>query len=512
MKFGGTSLADASTIEKALDIIRIAATETRVVVVVSAMSGVTNKLLEAAVQSERRELASVAAILEGLRKQHDAAVDGLIHSRGWRKRLHEKVRQLLQEGAHLCRDRGSPLIPQRLDAILSLGERLSAPLVAAALVDRGLESDAVEATQLVITNSVHGAAKPDMNATRRRCKARLRPLLQCGTVPVVTGFIGATPEGVLTTLGRNSSDYSATIMAAALDADEVTIWTDVDGVLSADPRLVPSACSISEISYREAAALARFGAKVLHPKTLCPLKPRCIPLCIRNTFASERPGTKITAAGDGDRNLKALAAIDEIALITVVGTILTSQPDVIRRALATTRAVRGDVMLVSRPASQDDIGLVVSSAAAEQTVASLRTEFSQELAHQELRSISLDPAVALVTVVGQGVHGRSQTISRTFDALSRVRVNILAIAQHSRAENLSLVLWKKDVGTALVAMHQEFQLGTLKSNVLPPRPSSKTTAGSNQFGVDCRLNYRDRGPRTLELAFRESVSLKQKRR
>jgi len=512
MKFGGTSLADASSIEKALDIIRVAARETSVVVVVSAMSGVTNKLLEAAAQSERLERASVAAILEGLRKQHDAAVDGLIHSPAWRKRLHEKVRQFLQEGAHLCRDTGSPLMPQRRDAILSLGERLSAPLVAAALVDRGLESDAVEATQLLITNSVHGAAKPDMDATRRRCKARLRPLLRRGTVPVVTGFIGATPEGVLTTLGRNSSDYSATIMAAALDADEVTIWTDVDGVLSADPRLVPSACSISEISYREAAALARFGAKVLHPKTLCPLKPRSIPLCIRNTFASERPGTKITAAGDGDRNLKALAAIDEIALITVASTNVASRPDIIRRALATTRAVRDDLMLVSRSASPGDIGLVVSSAVAEQTVESLRTEFSQELAHLELNNITLDPAVALVTAVGQSVYGRSQIISRTFAALSRVGVNILAIAQHSRAENLSLIVSKKDVGIALVAMHQEFQLGTLKSNALPPRSPAKTTAGSNQFGLDRRLNYRDRGPRNLEVTFRESVSLMRKLR
>jgi aspartate kinase len=300
-------------------------------------------------------------------------------------------------------------------------------------------------------------------------------------------------------------------MAAALDADEVTIWTDVDGVLSADPRLVPSTCSISEISYREAAALARFGAKVLHPKTICPLKPRSIPLCIRNTFAPERPGTKITGAGDGDRNLKALAAIDEIALITLAGTTVTSRPDIIRRALATTRAVRGDAMLVSGTASQGDISLVVPSAAAEQTVDSLRTEFLQEIARQELKEIALDSAVALVTAVGQGVHGRSQIVSRTFDALSRVGVNILAIAQHFRAENLSLVVSKKGVEAALVAIHQEFQLGTLKSNLLPPRASS-ATAGSNHFGVDCRFNYRDRGPRTLEVTSRENISLMQKLR
>ena len=158
-------------------------------------------------------------------------------------------------------------------------------------------SEAIEATELIQTDSCHGSADPRMNVTGERCKARLRPLLRRGVVPVVTGFIGATAEGVLTTLGRGGSDYSATIVGAALDADEVIIWTDVDGLMTADPRLVPDASTIAEISYREAEEMARLGAKVLHPKTLRPVTQSGIPLWIRNTFAPELAGTKITPSG-----------------------------------------------------------------------------------------------------------------------------------------------------------------------------------------------------------------------
>src|SRR5207249_2049077 len=170
----------------------------------------------------------------------------------------------LCQGTILLRD----LTLRARNAISSLCERLSAPLVAAALVEQGVNSEAIEATDVVVTDSYHGAAEPMMDPTRERCEARLRPLLEQGVVAVVTGFIGATSEGVLTTLGRGGSDYSATILGAALEADEVIIWKEVDGLLTADPRLVPGACTIPEISYREAAELAYFGAKVLHPKTL----------------------------------------------------------------------------------------------------------------------------------------------------------------------------------------------------------------------------------------------------
>jgi aspartate kinase len=299
MKFGGTSVGDASSIEKVVDIIRDAARESDLVVVVSAMSGVTSQLIDAAVQSALGDRLSVAAIFHELRRRHVAVVNALIHSAAERSRIGCEMDRLFQEGEQLCQCtmRMRELTPSTRDSISSLGERLSAPIVAAVLEEHGVASEAIEATELIQTDSCHGAADPHMDVTRQLCQQRLRPLVQTGVVPVVTGFIGATAEGVLTTLGRGGSDCSATILGAALDADEVIIWTDVDGLMTADPRLVPGASTIAEISYREAEEMAHLGAKVLHPKTLRPVTQSGIPLWVRNTFAPERPGTKITPAG-----------------------------------------------------------------------------------------------------------------------------------------------------------------------------------------------------------------------
>ena len=322
MKFGGTSVGDATRIRKVVEIIREAARESEVVVVVSAMSGVTNRLIEAATQAEAGNRDAVDTILEELRDRHNAAVNSLIHSVELRSRISRELRLVFEEGARLCH--GTTMLRELTarvqDSISSLGERLSAPLVAAALAEFRLSSEAVGATQLVVTDTCHGSADPLMDLTRLRCESRLRPILRRGAIPVVTGFIGATKDGVLTTLGRGGSDYSATILGSALDADEVIIWTDVDGLMTADPHLVPGATTIPEISYREAAELAHFGAKVLHPKTLRAVTESAIPLWIRNTFFPERPGTRVTAAGSStDNGVKGLTTISDVALISVGG-------------------------------------------------------------------------------------------------------------------------------------------------------------------------------------------------
>ena len=480
VKFGGTSVADAACIGKAVEIIRNTSRETGVVVVVSAMSGVTNDLIEAATQSEAGERDLVASIFEKLRAQHEAAVSGLIESPAERDRISAKMRECLQEGERLCQ--GTILLRELTlrarDSISSLGERLLAPLVAAALSERGVLSEAIEANELVVTDSCHGAADPRMDLTKERCQQRLRPLLQRGIVPVVTGFIGATEESVLTTLGRGGSDYSATILGAALNADEVIIWTDVDGLMTSDPRLVPGACTIPEISYREAAELAHFGAKVLHPKTLRALMPCGIPLWIRNTFAPERPGTKITPKGPANgAGVTALAAISDAALITVGGPGIVGVPDVLGRTFATTTAIQADVLLISQSSSQNEICLVVSSACAKRTVEALRREFAQDLAHEKMEHVTLDPTVAIIAVVGQNMRGVSGIVSRTFGVLGRENVNIIAIAQGASECNISFVVARREMKAALVAAHREFQLGALNSQVLP-LASGDTRTGS----------------------------------
>jgi bifunctional aspartokinase / homoserine dehydrogenase 1 len=474
IKFGGTSVGDATRIRKVVEIIRDSASDSDLVVVVSAMSGVTNKLIEAAAQSEAGNNATVDGIFEELRSRHDAVAGALIHSIPLRGRIQLSLQQIFQEGERLCQGTAllRELTPRVRDAISSLGERLSAPLVAAALAESGMSSEAVVATELVVTDSCHGAAEPLMDATRQRCEARLRPLLRHGIVPVVTGFIGATADGVLTTLGRGGSDYSATILGVALDADEVIIWTDVDGLMTADPRLVPEAATIPEISYREAAELAHFGAKVLHPKTISAVTAHGIPLWIRNTFSPDLPGTRITPNGSSaDAGVKGLTAITEVVLITVGGPGIVGVPDVLGRTFATTAAVRANVLLITQSSSQNDICLVVASSAAQSTVEALRREFAQDLAHEKVEHITLDPTVAIVTVVGKKMRS-SGAVGRTFSALSRENVNIVAIAQGASECNISFVVPEWDVKAALEATHREFQLGTLDAPALPVKSVS----------------------------------------
>ncbi|HEX4544511.1 MAG TPA: aspartate kinase, partial [Candidatus Acidoferrum sp.] len=416
MKFGGTSVGDASCIARTAKIVAGAAKGSRCVVVVSAMSGVTNRLIEAAKHAQTGNAAEAAGILEVLSKQHEAALTNLISKEAERSHIRQKMQEVFAEGRRLCEGTAllRELTPRTLDAISSLGERLSAPLVAAAIRELGGGSEEVEATELIVTDAFHGGAEPQMELTRAKSQTRLRLPLKKGIVPVVTGFIGATAEGQLTTLGRGGSDYSATILGAALDADEVIIWTDVDGVLTADPRLVPEARTIPVISYREAAELAYFGAKVLHPKTLNPVMQAAIPVWIRNSFAPERLGTKITPEGRSiGGGVKALTAIRDVTLISVGGPAIVGLPDVVGRTFSTTAEVRANVLLISQSSSQNDICFIVSTADAQRTVEALRKEFAQDLAHHKVEHITVDSNIAIVAVVGENMRGTPGIAGKT---------------------------------------------------------------------------------------------------
>ena len=323
MKFGGTSVADAACIRQVVEIVRQAAKKNRVVVVVSAMAGVTNKLVEAAARAEAGDGDSVRAILKTLRAQHFAAADALIPSGPRRQLLAAKLTTAFRRLRTAVRRNRAAAAVDAASARRGVEPRRKIEFADAgggARQKREPAAEAVEATDVVVTNARHGAADPLMDLTRARCEARLRPLLSSEIVPVTTGFIGATEEGVLTILGRGGSDYSATIIGAALDADEVIIWTDVDGVLTADPGHVREARTIPEMSYREASEHAHFGAKVLHPKTLRALAQCTFPVSVRNTFAPTRPGTRITPEGAvKSSGVKAITAITDVSMIKVGG-------------------------------------------------------------------------------------------------------------------------------------------------------------------------------------------------
>jgi bifunctional aspartokinase / homoserine dehydrogenase 1 len=467
MKFGGTSVADAACIRNVVQIVAKAATRNRVVVVVSAMSGVTNKLVEAGVLSEAGDRASASAILDGLRRQHLTTIDVLISPGVRRNTLTGNIVELFDYCDRLCQGTAllGELTPRTRDAIWSLGERLSAPILAASLEESGVASEMVEATDVVVTDSRHGEADPLMDMTRERCETRLRPLLEQNVIPVTTGFIGATAEGVLTTLGRGGSDYSATIIGAALRADEVIIWTDVDGVLTADPSHVRGARTIPEMSYREAAEHAHFGAKVLHPKTLRALMQCKFPLRVRNTFAPGRLGTKITPEGSlKSKGVKAITAMSNVSMITVGGPGIAEVHDVLGRTFARTAAIRTDVMLTSHSSSQNEVCLIVPSAHAQRTAEALREEFARDLPYNKAEHVQVNSNVAIVTLIGQNMRSLSGIVGQTFGALDRNKLNVIASAQGSSDCNISFVVHQKDVKAALSATHREFKLGKVKTS------------------------------------------------
>jgi len=461
MKFGGTSVGDADCVRRAAAIVQSAAAQGAVVVVVSAMSGVTNRLVQAAHDAEAGEQELFSKLVGELRMQHTTALEALVSDPQRRSKIAEVCREILEESDRLLR--GTSLIheltPRALDAISGIGERLSALLVAGAICELGLRSVAVSATEVIVTDPHHGRAEPLMTPTRARAEARLRPLLDQGIVPVVTGFIAATPEGIQTTLGRGGSDYSATILGAALGAQETVIWTDVDGVKTADPRLVPEARTLPEISYNEAAELAYFGAKVLHPNTLRPVTAAGVPVWIRNSFSPEKPGTKITAKGmPTGGGVKALTAIRDVTLVTVGGPGIVGLSDVLARSFAATAETRANVFLVSQSSSQNDICFVISSADEKRTLTALRNAFAPEIAEQTVEHVSANPNVAVVAVVGENMRGIPGIAGRTFGALGREGVNIIAIAQGSSEYNISLVVEQNSTQRALAALHAEFRL------------------------------------------------------
>jgi aspartate kinase len=465
MKFGGTSVGDAACIRRSAQIVANASREYSVAVVVSAMSGVTNRLIDAAHQAKRGDREAGKTLGDALRRQHFEALAALVPDEHARLQVECRIEELLAEGTRLYE--GTALLREltlrTLDAISSLGERLCAPVFAAALSAMGIAGVAIEATELIVTDSFHGGADPQAEPTRQRSQQRIGPLLQHSQIPVVTGFIGATSDGLLTTLGRGGSDYSATILGAALDAAEIIIWTDVEGVLTADPRLVAEARTIPEISYREAAELAYFGARVLHPKTLRPVMPAGIPVWIRNSFAPDKPGTKITQQGRSiGGGVKALTAIRDVALISIGGPGIVGVPDVVGRTFSTTAQLRAEVLLISQSSSQNDICFIVAKAHSQATLEALRREFAQDLAHQVVDHITMDPNIAIVAVVGENMRGTPGVAGRTFHCLGNEGVNIIAIAQGSSETNISFVVSDESVKAALLAAHREFELGVTR--------------------------------------------------
>ncbi len=463
MKFGGTSVGDGGAIKRAADLVYGALQEGRqVVVVVSAMSEVTDALLSAATSAAKGDGETFRRTRWILSDRHRQAIAQAVRDEESRLALTEQVETLLSDFENLCRSIHilGELTARGSDAVSSLGERLSVPIVAAALRERGAQAQAVEATELIVTNGQHGAATPLMDETREAVRARLLPLLADGVTPVVTGYIGATRDGVTTTLGRGGSDYTAAILGACLDAEEVWIWTDVDGVMTADPRVVPDARTLPEISYAEAAELSYFGAKVIHPKTILPAVERGIPLRILNTFNPTHPGTLVVAEAKPSRlTVKGITAIRGLSLVTVEGRGMLGVPGIAARVFSAVAQEGISVLMISQSSSEQNICFVIRQEATERALRALEEAFELELARRNVDRIWAQEGVAIVAAVGAGMKGTPGIAAKVFGALGKHGINVISIAQGSSEYNISFVVDEGDMEDAVRYIHAEFGLG-----------------------------------------------------
>lgn len=429
----------------------------RVVVVVSAMSGVTDALVRGARTAAAGDGETFGAIAAELRARHRDVVGALPSLDGEGAALLADVDGVLDAFATLCRSVHvlGEATPRVMDAISSLGERLSAGILAALLRRQGCPSQAVDARQLIVTDDTFQSAVPLLDETRAAVAERLLPLLEGGTVPVVTGFLGANRQGVTTTLGRGGSDFSAAILGVAAGADEVWIWTDVNGVMSADPRLVAAARTVPCLSYAEVGELAYFGARVLHPRTIRPVVEQGIPLWVKNTFDPACPGTRIVAGHEcTPGTAKAVTAIEGLSMVTVEGRGMLGVPGIAARTFAAVAGQGASVLMISQASSEQSISFVVPGDAAEPVVRAVEGDLARELARRDIDRVwSLDD-VTIVTAVGAGMRATPGVAHRVFGALARAGINVVAIAQGSEC-SLSLLLAAADARQAVGRIHEE---------------------------------------------------------
>jgi len=421
-------------------------------------------LVAAMRRAEAGDEAAPDELAASLTRTHSSAIEALIPDEARRANLLAEAKGLMAQAERLCRGVAllKELTPRMVDAISGIGERLSVRIFAATLEEAGVPAAAVEATELIVTDNTHTQALPLMDQTRQKTRERLLPMLERSVAPVVTGFIGATSDGVPTTLGRGGSDFTATILGACLDAEKVIIWTDVDGVLTADPRLVPDAAFLPAVSYNEAAELAHYGAKVLHSKTLRPVAPRGIPVWIRNSFAPEKPGTRIGPPDpSAPRGVRAITAIRDVSLVNIGGPGIVGIPDLAAKTFTATAGVGANLLLITQSSAQNDVCFAVQAGDTARAVAAVRKALAFDLRHHHVEHIAVNPGIAIVAVVGEQMRGTVGVAGRVFSILASEGINIIAIAQGSSENNISFVIEEAAVQKAVTAIHRDLGLAGL---------------------------------------------------
>jgi aspartokinase/homoserine dehydrogenase 1 len=458
-KFGGASLADAAAVRGAVAI--IASRPAPRVIVVSALAGVTDLLLQVLRLATDGDVAAALAGVGTFRARHLEVLTGLLPARQ-QGTVRAAIAQAADELEGLATSLGvlREASPRVRDHIVGRGERLSALLVTAALEAAGHPAVLVEPGEVVITAGPYGGAVPDLDATRRAARRTLAPLLARGALPVVPGFLGRAPDDGTATLGRGGSDLTATLLGRALDAPSITLWKDVPGLLTADPRVVPEARLLPHLHFEEAAELAYYGAKVLHPRALLPLVGQRTLLFVRPFADPDAPGTEISSRRDAERSpVRALSAIHDQALVTISGSGILGVPGMAARTFGTLQDAGISVSMIAQASSEYTIDFTMPAAVAGDAVQALRRAFRAEIRAGEITAVEVRTRIAIIAVVGQSMAGHPGIAARVFDALADGQVNVIAIAQGSSERNISVAVDERAAPDALRRIHDAFQLG-----------------------------------------------------
>lgn len=472
-KFGGASLADATALSAAAR--QIAAARGPLVIVASAMGGVTDLLLQGAEHAVHARPGDASAVAETVAKKHRKAAAALLPRGRARREVERAIDASLDEYRDITTAIGiiGHLSPRTRDLLVARGERLSATLLAAALVHARRKAVVVDAPDIVATDGAYGGASPLLAESLRRARAVLRPLLRTGHIPVVPGFIGRAPDGGVATLGRGGSDLTATLLGRALGAPKVTLWKDVPGILTADPRLVPDSRLIPGLHHQEAAEVAHYGAKVLHPRALIPIAGTRVVLEVRSFVEPTRPGTIVAARHVGrEYPVKAVAVLPAQAVVTVAGKGMVGVHGIAARTFAAVDAERLSVSTIFQGSSESSIGFTVPEGEAARAVRGLQRAFRDEIQGGLVDGVTSKGGMAVVAVVGDGMAGTPGIAARVFTALETSRINVVAIAQGSSERNISFVVASHDAAQAARKVHSAFQLSKIGGGRAPERPST----------------------------------------
>jgi aspartate kinase len=456
MKFGGSTVGTTTALPQVVSIILQESERwEHLVIVVSALDGVTDALIEAAHLAQLGNRRGYRRIVATLRTRHLALVEQLPLKEEERGALKADIDHLLFDMLDVCQTLSEPTsvnlpVAEYIDAIIGVGERLSARVIAALLRQNGIRGVALDAFDLIITDEIFGNANPDFSRTRERVKNNLMPLLERNLVPVITGFIGSTPSGKPTTLGRGGSDFTASLLAVCTESSEVWIWADVDGMMSADPRDIDDAHVIDELSYTEVAELTYFGARILHTRMVAPLREQNIPLCVKNVFKPQRVGTRIHAnAPDFPPQIKAITSSQSIGLTTTADTDLGLLLDVINKSLQQTIGGKPDVLMTAQSPNARFVCFVVPTSAGPDALRTISLTLEGHLQENDLHW-SLTP-VSIITTIGTRLNDAPRLWGDIFVALDDI--SILAISQGATHCSLSVVVAPHDADRALRRIH-----------------------------------------------------------